>query len=308
MNARLLLLLLAAVTATAFAQAPRAPLKPLPRGAIHVPGATPGASDATTALPEGIAVSAQSIDSRYFGMTYAVPAGWTQKVLGPPPSDSGTYVLALLVPSAKPGNEAKGSILIQAQDLFFSTAPVSNSAELVSYARKNLPPSQQVQREPWDVKLGAYTFTRLDYGSADVGLYWRVAATEIRCHAVQFVFTGPDPATLDRMVTGLEHLAPRNTNAPLCVANYAVPANIVERVEPRFPAHRFNAIPVRLIIDRKGRVKHVHVISAFPEQSAALTEALMKWRFKPYRKDGKPVEIETGILFGRAAPATRALR
>jgi hypothetical protein len=283
-------------------------LKPPPAGAIHVKGATPGASDSTTPLPESISVSAQSVDSRYFGMTYAIPAGWTEKVQGPPPSDSGTYVLALLVPSRKPGNAERGSILIQAQDLFFSAAPAANSAELVSYARRHLPPSQQVQREPWDVKLGAYTFTRLDYGSAEAGLYWRVAATEVRCHAVQFVFTGPDPATLDRMVADLAHLAPRKTNAPLCVANYAVPANIVERVDPLFPTHRFNAIPARLIIDRKGRVKHVHVISAFPEQSVALTGALMKWRFKPYLKNGKAVEIETGILFGNGRPAARADR
>lgn len=308
MTGRLMPVLLVAAAAAAFAQAPRAPLKPPPGGAIHVHGAAPGASDATTPLPEGIMVSAQSVDSRYFGMNYAIPAGWTEKVQGPPPSDSGTYVLALLVPSHQPGNAERGSILIQAQDLFFSAAPVANSAELVSYARRHLPPSQQVQREPWDVKLGAYTFTRLDYGAADVGLYWRVAATEIRCHAVQFVFTGPDPATLDRMVADLAHLAPRKTNAPLCVANYAVPANIVERADPRFPTHRFNAIPVRLIIDRKGRVKHVHVISAFPEQSAALTGSLMKWRFKPYLKNGEPVEIETGILLGHVPPATRADR
>lgn len=45
-------------------------------------------------------------------------------------------------------------------------------------------------------------------------------------------------------------------------------------------------------------MKHVHVVSAFPEQSAAVVAALMKWRFKPYLKNGKPMEIETGILFG----------
>jgi hypothetical protein len=45
-------------------------------------------------------------------------------------------------------------------------------------------------------------------------------------------------------------------------------------------------------------VKHVHLISAFAEQSAGITEALLKWRFKPYLRNGEPVEIETGILFG----------
>lgn len=62
---------------------------------------------------------------------------------------------------------------------------------------------------------------------------------------------------------------------------------------------------MRLIIDRKGRVKHVHVISAFPEQRTALIDALMKWRFKPYLKNAKAVEIETGIMLGRARAAGR---
>lgn len=57
-------------------------------------------------------------------------------------------------------------------------------------------------------------------------------------------------------------------------------------------------MPVRIIIDRKGRVKHVHVLNAFHEQGRAITDALMQWTFKPFIHNGKPVEVETGVLFG----------
>ena len=45
-------------------------------------------------------------------------------------------------------------------------------------------------------------------------------------------------------------------------------------------------------------MKHVHVISAFSEQSKTITDALLQWEFRPYRVNGQPVEVETGILFG----------
>jgi hypothetical protein len=293
------------VTPAAFAQSsvvrPNAASKAVPRGVILVKGATPSASDATTALPEAAVAGAGSFESRYFGISYRIPDGWTEKVKGPPPSDSGSYVLALLVPSDKIGQSVKGSILIEAQDLFFTIAPIHSAMEMVSYVRNHLRPSQEVESAPAELKIGAHTFARFDYGSPDIGLHWHIAATEIRCHVVQFIFNGPDPAALDGMIAKLSHVDLAATaRAPLCVTDYAVPANTITRVVPTFAAHRFNAIPVRIIIDKQGRVKHVHVISAFAEQSAALIEALMKWRFKPYLKNGRPIEIETGIMFGQA--------
>jgi hypothetical protein len=57
-------------------------------------------------------------------------------------------------------------------------------------------------------------------------------------------------------------------------------------------------IPVRVTIAGEGRVKHVHILSAFPDQSGAIITALHTWRLKPYLVDGKPNEIETGVVFG----------
>ena len=62
---------------------------------------------------------------------------------------------------------------------------------------------------------------------------------------------------------------------------------------------------MRVVIDVKGKVKHIHLISSFPEQAKAITDALQQWRFKPYVVNGKAVKVETGILFG--TPPNRAL-
>jgi Gram-negative bacterial TonB protein C-terminal len=75
------------------------------------------------------------------------------------------------------------------------------------------------------------------------------------------------------------------------------------RVDPVFIEHRFNPVPVRIIIDKRGRIEHIHFLSAFPDQAKAISDALSQWRFKPYLRNGEPVEVETGLLFGAAQHA-----
>ena len=75
----------------------------------------------------------------------------------------------------------------------------------------------------------------------------------------------------------------------------------VVHVAPRTLTFTFtgtDVAAVRLIIDAEGRVKHVHVLSAFPEQSEPIIAALRMWRFAPYVVDGRGVEVETGMMFG----------
>jgi protein TonB len=89
--------------------------------------------------------------------------------------------------------------------------------------------------------------------------------------------------------------------APVCIKDYATDETLIAKTDPLFPRRRYNSIPVRIIIDKDGKVKHVHLISAFPDQAKAITDALAKWRFKPYVLDGQPVEVETGVMFGPPA-------
>jgi hypothetical protein len=63
-----------------------------------------------------------------------------------------------------------------------------------------------------------------------------------------------------------------------------------------------------VIVGRDGKVRHVHLLRAFPEQSRAIIDALRTWQFEPYEVEGKAVEFETGIVFGMAPATLRAVK
>jgi hypothetical protein len=145
----------------------------------------------------------------------------------------------------------------------------------------------------------------MDYVAPVIGFHWYTLSSEIRCHAVEFTFSGRDSRLLEQLVRGTEKLKlVENAGQPACVKGYADGPNVVHKVEPAFTQNRFHRIPVRIIIGKDGRVKHVHVISAFPEEAKAITDALLQWRFKPYMRQGRPRDVETGLLFGMAHPTS----
>jgi hypothetical protein len=288
---------------TAVPSAPAVPLRKLPTDVILINGALPSASDHSTPLPEGGTVRKDVYNNDYFGLSYALPSGWFEKYKGPPPSESGAYLLTLLRPGANYKGGSKGTLLITAQDMFFSPLPGHNAKETIEYTKETLPADYKVEQPPSQVTVANHAFTRFDYTSPVAGLHWYVLATELRCHTIRFVFTSPDPALLETLIKDLDGMKLAAGDAPLCVAGYAEGANVTYKVDPVLTEQKYNAIPVRLIIDKAGKVRHVHVISAFPAQAKAITEALMQWRFKPYLRDGQPAEVETGILFGAAKRA-----
>jgi hypothetical protein len=272
----------------------------IPDNVILVKGAWSSASDAVTPLPESGQLDARTYGNPYFGIELPLPKGWVQKYEGPPPSDSGYYVLAQLRPAQPAPGQPRGTLLIAAQDLFFSTTQATDPLQLINYTRDHLQADYRVETPPREVALAGRTFVRFEYVAPVAGLHWSILATEIRCHVVEFVVTSADTRLVEALTYGLGQMKLGDSDSPVCLANYAIPANILHREDPIFSEHKYNPIPVRVIIDRDGKVKHVHFLSAFPSQSQALTTALMQWRFKPYLRDGQPVEVETGILFGRA--------
>jgi hypothetical protein len=282
---------------------------PLPAGVILVKGAWSSAAGTSSALPEDGAMSSGRYDNAYFGLGYAVGGDWMQRYAGPPPSDSGYYVLAQIEPidpALKPG---MGHILIAAQDLFFSLAPMRSASELIGYYQLHLGAEYRVERVPIKLRIANRDFVRLDYQSTVAGLHWHVLATEIRCHVVQFIFTGSSPKSLERLVESMKTMIQPTGGAPVCLKDFATADTVLEREEPVFAGQRFNPVPVRIVIDQEGRVKHIHFLSAFPEQAKSISDALLQWRFKPYVLNGQPVEVETGLLFGRSArPRTAALQ
>jgi hypothetical protein len=257
-------------------------------------------------------------------MTYQLPAGWIQEYQGPPPSETGRYVLADLRPAATSDETARGSVLITttsnetargnvlitAQDMFFTPLPARNASELMHYMSDHLQEYYKLDAPPAEAKIAGRDFTVFAYWSPVAELHWYVLATEIRCHTVQFVLTSRDTKLLEALVRSIDKMTlPAEASptagtgggaVPVCIANYARAENMTARIEPAFTEHRSNAVPVRIIIDKEGNVKHIHYLSAFPDQSKAIADALSQWKFKPYRPNGEPVEVETGVMFGRA--------
>jgi len=284
--------------------------KKLPTGVILVKGAWSSASDSVTPLPEGGRVARNAYSNPYFGLTYALSPDWTEKYSGPPPSDSGYYVLAQIRPADTFKGTSRGSILIAAQDLFFTFTPPRNALELINNNKDKLNAEYTVEQPPTLVTTASHSFVRFNYGSPVAEIHWHVLATQIRCHMVQFVFTSRDTKLMESLIQDMDKMSlPHEAgpisgrgggDVPVCIKDYASGENVLERVDPVFAERRFNPVPVRIIIDKEGKVKHIHFLSAFPDQAKAITDALSQWRFRPYLRDGKPVELETGIMFGRA--------
>ena len=281
----------------------------VPKGVLIVKGAWSSSSDSTTPIPERASLEQGVYVNPYFGITYEVPAGWEQKYTGPPPSDSGRYVLAQFTPTVAIQEKAAGNMLIAAHDLFFSPQNAENALALVKFQERVLAADYQIERPPTEVTIAGRSFVRFNYASQIAGLHWNVLSTGIRGHLVQFIITTRDQQVAETIIQQMNSMTlPAEASAaigrgggenPLCIDDYANSKNVIEKADVFFSSRRWNPIPVRVIVDKEGKVKHIHFISAFTDQEKSITDALAGWKFSPYLQNGKPVEVETGIMFGR---------
>jgi hypothetical protein len=260
--------------------------------------AVPRASAVVTpANPEDGKVAAGRYTNEYFKMTYLLPTGWSEDRQGPAPSSSGYYVLTALT-----GGGRAGSILIAAQDRFFSIEHRGSPAELVERFRRRITEidGMTLDHEPEEMTISGGHFTRLDFSG--VGLYRMLLVAESRCHFVSFNLTTADPDVRASLMQSFDNLsigepADRALSTPICVKDYATSEHAVSRVEPVPAGPRFTSVPVRIIIGTDGRVRHIHVIRGSKEQKESITAALAGWRFEPLTVEGRPAEVETGITF-----------
>jgi protein TonB len=87
---------------------------------------------------------------------------------------------------------------------------------------------------------------------------------------------------------------------PLKLSEGVVQAQLVSRVEPRYPVL---AVQIRLqgtvrlhaIISRDGRITALEVVSGHPLLVQSALDAVRQWRYRPTLLDGEPVEVETTI-------------
>jgi hypothetical protein len=236
---------------------------PVPAGVLIVKGAWSSASDSVTPLPEGGRVAGHDYGNPYFGLNYPLPAGWIQGYDGPPPSDTGFYVLAEIQP-ADSRKGAGGTVLITAQDMFFAATSARDPLGLLIDTRDHLQADYKVEQPIEEVLIGAHVFVRLAYTSPVAKLHWTVLATQIRCHTVEFVYTVRDSRLVGSLVRAMSEmtlpgpggLQGHNSaeDAPVCIKDYASADNVITRVDPMFSERRANPIPVRVIIDVSGNM------------------------------------------------------
>jgi hypothetical protein len=254
---------------------------------------------ATTALanPENTSVSAGVFRNAYFGLTLPLPEGWKLGAEGPPPSQSGEYVLGTLVSE----DERAGTIVMTAQDMFFAAAPYRDTAAMVEDFRRATAEisDMTIDHEPSQEQIGDKAMYRVDFNG--VGLFRSMLATDLRCHIIRIMVTAPDPESLATLVRGLDDLSigtdsDATSAPPVCNKGYATVETTLRQVEPARIGDSYAPIPVRVIIGTGGNVKWVHVIHAAADQRYSIEAAVRQWKFRPYVTNGRSQEVETDLL------------
>lgn len=274
---------------------------PIKRQVEESRGYRPSSSLSRLAEPEGGEVSNGLYSNQYFQLVYPLPNGLEQDVAGPVPSATGYYMLSRL----KTKLDFRGIVSIEAQDEFFDP---SSSQTAMQFAQRRERQAafffrDIIDRPPQAVELARHRFARFDYSGA--GFSHVDFSTVVRCHVLTIELTSRSPEILGDLegsmsqIRLLEIPTPESGGGPVpvCIKDYATQNTVIHRVDPAMVGPRFTKVPTRFVIDRNGKVIHIHVINALPMQAKSVEDALSQWVFKPYRKDGQPVEVETGILF-----------
>ncbi len=213
---------------------------------------------------------------------------------GPIPSGAGYYVLGRF----RTQGDLKGMVSIEAQDIFFSPDMIHDAMD--SSERREHQSAfvfqEVIDHPPHQVSISGHQFVRLDH----TGAPYRHSTFSIvqRCHVVSIEITSRFPEVFQQVEDSLKRLSLSSSlPSPVCMKDYVSDATVIHRVEPAMVGSHFDKVPVRFVIDEQGRVKHIHVINALPDQAKSVEDALAQWLFKPYLQNGRPVELETGIVF-----------
>jgi len=87
--------------------------------------------------------------------------------------------------------------------------------------------------------------------------------------------------------------------APTRVSNADQEKRLTKRVNPKYPKEAFDAkltgmINLEIVIDKEGKVSSVRTLGKGEDLLIkAATDAVKQWTYKPYKVDGKAVEVVT---------------
>jgi periplasmic protein TonB len=86
---------------------------------------------------------------------------------------------------------------------------------------------------------------------------------------------------------------------PIKVSHWAE-GNLIYRVQPAYPeiarqVRVQGSVQLRAIISKAGTIENLVVESGHPMLVAAAIKAVRQWRYRPYRLNGEPVEVEAEV-------------
>lgn len=265
------------------------------------PRYAPSSSLAPYPEPEDGRVAHGAFSNDYFQINYPVLAGWEENLAGSVPSANGYYVLGTL----RTQGDVRSTVLVDAQDEFFAPLHVDSALEFAQWREHQAATMfrEVIDRSAQEIQISGHHFARFDYNGA--GYYHAVFSTILRCHVVTFDVASRFPEIFQQLDRNMQNISllniadPANGGGPVpvCVKGYASDATIIHKVDPVMVGPRYTKVPVRFVIDERGKVKHIHVINALPVQAQSVEAALAQWVFKPYIQNGHAVELESGILF-----------
>jgi len=112
------------------------------------------------------------------------------------------------------------------------------------------------------------------------------------------------PAILSMMLIGMFSVSLTAQTSTPAIAPTRVSAaeqekRLSKRVNPKYPKEAFDAkltgtIKLEIVIDTEGKVRSVRVLGKGEELLVkAATDAVKQWVYKPYKVNGKAVEVVT---------------
>lgn len=77
--------------------------------------------------------------------------------------------------------------------------------------------------------------------------------------------------------------------------------HLKQKVDPKYPerARQMRVqgqVVLQVVIDKKGKIKEMKLVSGHPLLAPAAMDAVKHWRYDPFRIAGHKVEVETDIV------------
>ena len=133
----------------------------------------------------------------------------------------------------------------------------------------------------------------------DVGRKLLLAAAGLAAVAGPIAF-GLINATPTRAQSDGSAVAQQSDQPAVHASKEEMTALILKKVQPEYPeaakkAHIQGQVILKAIIGKDGNVENLQIVSGHPQLAPAAIEAVKQWKYKPYLKQGQPVEVETEI-------------